>query len=86
MSRWDGGVDENGVMDTLDLPCVVVQARNGAPASTMRKGVSSFVSLCKRKGKRQGVSVHTKTREETRLKQASCWYRIVNFERKNLVS
>ena len=31
---WNGGVDEHGVVDTLDPPRVVVQARNGAPAAT----------------------------------------------------
>ena len=30
----NGGVDEHGVVDTLDPPRVVVQARNGAPAAT----------------------------------------------------
>ena len=29
----NGGVDEHGVVDTLDPPRVVVQARNGAPAA-----------------------------------------------------
>ena len=34
MPTWDRGVDEHGVLDTLNLPRVVVQARNGAPAAT----------------------------------------------------
>ena len=34
MPTWDRGVDEHGVLDTLNPPRVVVQARNGAPAAT----------------------------------------------------
>ena len=34
MPTWDGSVDEHGVLDTLNPPRVVVQARNGAPAAT----------------------------------------------------
>ena len=34
MPTWDRGVDEHGVLDTLNPPRVVVQVRNGAPAAT----------------------------------------------------